>query len=188
MSATWFVIRASGIVAFVLLAASVVWGLLLSTGLFGRAVKPKGLSYAHEALAVGSLLATGTHMAFLTMDEFVPFTVPELLVPGLAAWNPLAVALGVVAMWLMVVVTASFYVRRRIGQRTWRAIHYGSFGTFLAAALHGITAGTDTANPFMLYVYAASFALVAGLVVLRIVGLPTDRAARRGVAAGRGSV
>lgn len=178
MSITWFIIRASGLVAFGLLAASTVWGLLLSTGLFGRSVKAKGLSYVHESLAVGSLLATFTHMAFLTVDEWVPFTIAELLVPGLSAWEPLAVALGVVAMWFMLVITVSFYVRRRIGQRVWRALHYGSFGAYVAAAVHGVTAGTDTANPFVMYLYVGSLALVVGLLVLRVIGLPPDRGDR----------
>lgn len=178
MSITWFVIRASGLVAFALLAASTVWGLLLSTGLFGRSVKPKGLSYVHESLAIGSLLATFTHMGFLLVDEFVPFTLGELLVPGIASWSPLAIALGVVAMWLMLVITVSFYVRKRIGQKAWRALHFGAFGAFVAAAVHGIAAGTDTMNPFVLYLYVGSFAVVVGLLVLRIIGLPPDRVDR----------
>lgn len=178
MSITWFVIRASGLVAYGMLAASVVWGLLLSSGLFGRAIKAKGLTYMHEALAIAGLLATATHMVFLTLDEFVPFSVAELLVPGLDTWSPLATALGVVAMWLTLVITVSFYVRKRIGQKTWRALHYASFGAFISAAVHGIMAGTDTTNPFVMYLYVGSFAVVAGLIVLRIIGLPPDKADR----------
>lgn len=168
MSVTWFVIRASGLVAFVMLTLSVGWGLLVSTGILGRNPSKKMLTYAHEGLAVASILATVTHLGFLAVDRFVPFSIPELLVPGLATWQPVATAMGVVAMWLVVVVSGSFYVRARIGRNAWKAIHYLSFGAFAAAAYHGIAAGTDTMSPMVLTMYGSAISMVVGLTVWRI--------------------
>jgi DMSO/TMAO reductase YedYZ heme-binding membrane subunit len=79
------------------------------------------------------------------------------------------------AMWL--VVFLSFYVRRRIGQKRWRSLHYLSFAAFLGATVHGLMAGTDTASSRIVVGYAVALAIVAFLLAYRIV---LAAAARRG--------
>lgn len=166
---TWEIIRASGFVAYVLLAGSVIWGLLLSSKLLGRSASAKALTYLHEGLAVGSLLATFTHTVALYFDEYVEFGVRDLLLPGASVWEPQAVALGIVSMWVLTIVTVSFYIRKRIGQKAWRAIHYASFGAFVAAFVHGIMAGTDTGSPAALTLYGATGGVVVMLLIARVV-------------------
>jgi len=165
---TWEIIRASGFVAYGLLAGSVILGLLVSSKLFGRSISAKALTYMHEGLAVGSLLATITHLIALGMDEFVDFGLRALLLPGASTWEPQAVALGVVAMWMLVIVTVSFYIRKLIGQKVWRFIHFSSFGSFVAALVHGIMAGTDTGNPAALVLYGATGGVVVVLLIARV--------------------
>ena len=168
MSVEWMAIRGSGIIAFLLLAGSTIWGLLISTKVLGRAVKAKGVSWFHESLAIGSLVATGLHMYFLFNHDYIDFGYRALFVPGASAWRPLAVALGVVAFYMMVLITISFYVKKWIGQAVWRAIHMMSFGTFLGAGLHGVFSGTDTAHPVVIGMYVGSLAIVGILLVVRI--------------------
>jgi sulfoxide reductase heme-binding subunit YedZ len=91
-----------------------------------------------------------------------------LLLPGAASWQPQAVALGVVAMWMLAIVTVSFYIRSLIGQKTWRFIHYSSFGAFVAACAHGIMAGTDSGNPSALALYGATGGVVVALLIARV--------------------
>lgn len=74
---------------------------------------------------------------------------------------------------------ASLHVRPLIGHNVWRAIHFLSFGTFMAAAAHGITAGADTTHPAVLALYAGSIVSVALLVVFRIVAELATAAPRR---------
>lgn len=181
MSATWLIIRASGIVAFGLLTLSVIWGLTLSSTLLGRRVPAKGLTYVHESLSVGALVATAAHAVALLVDGFVPFGPKEVLVPGASAWRTAAVAFGVVAAWGVAIVTVSFYVRRHIGRRAWRVIHFGALGVFVAALVHGLTAGTDAASPAMWWVSVASAGIVTALTVARValVGVPLPARAGR---------
>ncbi len=168
MSIEWMAIRGSGIIAYLLLATSTVWGLLISTKVLGRAVKAKPVTWFHESLAIGSLIATGIHMYFLFNHDYIDFGYRALLVPGASAWRPLAVALGVVALYSTFVVTASFYVKKWIGQSAWRAIHMMSFGTFVSAALHGVLSGTDTGHPVVAAMYIATSSIVVLLLVVRI--------------------
>lgn len=165
---TWFVIRGSGIVAYLLLSGATVWGLLVSTKVLGRAVKAKGVTWFHESVGLAAVLATIVHMVALTLDEFVHFGAAELLVPGASTWEPLPVAYGVAAFYGAFVVAFSFYVKRWIGQGAWRTIHFLSFGTFVSATVHGITAGTDSGSRYAFAMYLGSSLAVALLLVVRI--------------------
>ena len=168
MSIEWMAIRGSGIIAYLLLAASTIWGLLISTKVLGRAVKAKPVTWFHESLAIGSLVATGIHMYFLFNHDYIDFGYRALFVPGASSWRPFAVALGVVTLYATFVITMSFYAKKWIGQSTWRAIHMMSFGTFVGAALHGVLSGTDTGHPVVTGMYVATSALVVMLLVIRI--------------------
>lgn len=168
MNLEWMLIRGTGLVAYLMLAASTIWGLALSSKLFVRIVKAKPLTWLHEGLAVGALLATGAHLFFLWSDDFVEFGPRELFVPGASTWEPLAVAFGIVAFYAALVVSASFYVKKWIGQAAWRTIHFLAFGTFAAAAFHGVMAGTDTQHPAVLSMYVATIAIVVLLLVVRV--------------------
>lgn len=169
MSLTWYIVRGSGFAAFGLLTASLLWGLIVSSKVFGRAVKAKGLQWLHESLGLGALLATVAHVVALSADEFIDFTWVDILIPGVATWEPLAVSLGVVALWAMAIVSLTFYVKRWIGQAVWRSIHYLSFGVFVAALGHGVLAGTDTRHPAAVSLYVAAVASVALMTMIRVV-------------------
>lgn len=167
MNIEWIVIRGSGLVAFALLSMATIWGLLASTKLLGRAVKAKPLTYFHESLGLGSLLATGVHLTALAVDDYIEFGAREIFIPGASGWEPMATALGVMAFYAVAVVSLSFYFKRWIGQQTWRAIHFLGFGAFLAALIHGIVAGTDSGHPAVLAMYVTSGSLVFGLMAVR---------------------
>ncbi len=170
MSVEWLVIRGSGVAAFALLSAATIWGLLVSSKLLGRLVKAKPLTWFHESLGVGALMATLVHIIVLSTHDFLDFTWAEILIPGKSDWRPLAVAMGIAALYGLVLVSGSFYVKRWIGQKTWRSIHFASFGVFVASLVHGIWAGTDTASPLMMGLYIGSAIVVFGLIGHRLTG------------------
>jgi sulfoxide reductase heme-binding subunit YedZ len=168
MSLEWMVIRGSGFVAFAALSAATIWGLLVSTKLLGKLVKAKPLTWFHESLGIAALVATAVHVGVLSIHDYLDFTWAEILVPGVSAWRSGAVALGVVALYGLVIVVGSFYIKEHIGQKTWRLVHFASLGVFLASLLHGITAGTDTRTPLMLGLYVGSAFAVTALVGFRL--------------------
>lgn len=167
MNVSWMLIRGSGLVAFLALAAVTIWGLVLSLGLLPRSVKR--LTLIHESLSIGAMAATLVHMGALLFDEFVDFDVVSVLVPGMSTWEPFAVALGVVSFYGLVLVVSSFYVRKRIGQAQWRMLHYLGFGVFAGVLSHGLLAGTDSAHPAVWGMYLVTGVAVAVLITLRIV-------------------
>ncbi len=144
MNPIWMLARGSGVAAYLLLAGATIWGLLLASKVLDRSASARDLTWVHESLSLAAVAATVVHMVSLWLEEFIDFDLRHLLIPGASSFRPVPVALGVVAFWALAVITPSFYLRNRIGQRAWRTLHFATFGCFLAAAIHGITAGTDT--------------------------------------------
>ncbi len=164
----WYVARAGGIVAWTLLAASVLWGLALSTKALGGRPRPNWLLDLHRFLGGLGLVFTGIHVAALVLDNYIDFGLTQILVPFTSSYRPTAVAWGVVALQLLVAVEVTSLLRRSIPRKTWRLVHFASFPLYVSATVHGLTAGTDSGNRFLVLAMWLSVAAVAGLTVLRV--------------------
>jgi DMSO/TMAO reductase YedYZ heme-binding membrane subunit len=174
----WHLARASGIVAWALLAAAVVWGLLLSTRLSRGRPSPAWLADLHRFLGASAVASTVLHLAALVADGYVDFGVADLLVPYAAGWKPGAVALGVLSLYLLAVVEGTSLAMRRIPRRVWRGLHLGSYVLFWSATFHFVLAGTDAPHPLARAGVDLVAALVVFLTLVRILS-PRPRALSR---------
>jgi DMSO/TMAO reductase YedYZ heme-binding membrane subunit len=165
---TWTVARAGGFMAYGLLTASVVFGLVLGLGWRSRRWTRFVSTETHRFITLVGLLFVAIHGLALLLDPFIGFTPLEILVPGLSHYRPLYVALGIVGAYLALAIWASEYIRGRIGYAWWRRFHVLAFLAWALATVHGIGNGTDTRAPWALAIYAISVALVVGLLVLRL--------------------
>jgi len=164
----WVFERLFAFLAYLALTASVVYGLLLSTKLLD-VIAHRPITFAlHQDLASAGLGLAAVHGLLLGLDRTVPFTLAQIAVPGMAPYAPVWVAAGQVAFYLAAIVVGSFYVRRHIGQRAWRTLHYVTFLAFVGATVHGILAGTDSATPWAWWVYVGSILVVVFLLTYRI--------------------
>lgn len=164
----WYVTRLSALLAYLALTASVLYGLLLSTKLLDR-IAHRAVSFTlHQDLASIGLALALVHAAVLMIDRSVPYTLAEVVVPFIGPYEPLWVGVGQIALGLTIVVLLSFYVRKRIGQKTWRKIHYVSFLAFLAATVHGLMAGTDSGAGWAFAGYLLASGAVLSLFAYRI--------------------
>ena len=143
----WYVARSGGIVAWALLAASVLWGLALSTKALGKRPRPSWLLDLHRFLGGLALVFTGIHVGALVLDSYVSFGLVQLLVPFTSSYRPGAVAWGVVGLYLLLAVEVTSLLRPRIPKHIWRRVHLASFGLFAVSTLHGLQAGTDGGEP-----------------------------------------
>ena len=168
-TAAWTTSRAAGVTAFAALTLDVVFGMFVSTGVVDRWV-PRGASVdVHRWLSSVSLAFVVVHVLALLGDATIRFDALDVLVPGLSPYRPGAVALGTFATYGAIVLHVSFGWRKRIGVRAWRALHFTAFAVFVAAVVHGLTAGSDTGRGGMRAIYLGAVAAVVGLVVLRVV-------------------
>jgi predicted ferric reductase len=172
----WYLDRASGLTAYGLLWISVVWGLFSSLRL-ARSWPGGGIAFdLHEH---ASLLALGfalLHAILLLAERQFGLSLFELLVPFAPARHALPLGLGQIALALLGVVTVSHYLRRRIGQRAWRLLHYASFAVFLLALVHALWAGTDSTSVGMRLFYAVTGSSVLFLTIYRLLSAFDARA------------
>jgi methionine sulfoxide reductase heme-binding subunit len=138
----WFVARAAGLVAFGLLTLSVWLGLAMSTRLLGPK-RQKSLLGLHRTLAWTGLSMIGLHVAAVLLDPVLHFGLAAALVPFVAPWKTGAIAAGVVGGWLSLALASSFRLRKWIGQKGWRRLHYASFAAFALSLGHALLVGTD---------------------------------------------
>jgi len=175
---TWYVARSSGIVAWALLTAGIVWGLALSTRLVrGRGASARLLD-VHTFLGSLAVVFIAIHLLALWADTFVYFGPRELFVPMASTWRPGAVAWGIVAMYLLVAVQVTSWLRRHMPRRVWHTIHLTSIPLFVLATVHGFTAGADRSNALMQWGAFVGTLLVVWLLMLRVIA-PRRTPARR---------
>jgi len=165
----WYVTRASGIVAYLLLWLSTVLGL---------AVKSKYLDWAldrlfsydfHEFISLLSIAFVVLHIGVLLIDRYLPYTIWQILVPFLSPYRPFWVGIGVIGFYVTLLVTITFYLRNRIGPKAFRAIHVLSLAGYLGVTLHGFFAGTDSPLPAMKILYIGTGLVVVFLTVYWLV-------------------
>jgi sulfoxide reductase heme-binding subunit YedZ len=165
----WYGVRATGFLAYFAVAGSVIYGLLLSTRLLD-AIAHRPVTFAlHKDLALVGLGLSALHGLMLLGDRTYAFTLTAIVVPFASPYAPVAVAVGQLAFCLVAVVTGSFYLRRQIGQRAWRLIHYLTFLGFVGVTAHGIAAGSDTAAPLARWAYVLPIAAIAFFLAYRVV-------------------
>ena len=169
----WLLARASGLTAYALLTASVLAGLVLKSRPFGRALKPSSVTDVHRFLALLGLGMLGLHAGSIMLDATVKMPIAGLFVPGASPYRPASVAFGVLAAELMVLIYGSFSVRKRIGGRNWRRLHWATYLVFVLGTAHGLFAGTDSSQPWARNLYLGAVGAVVFATAWRALARPT---------------
>ena len=168
----WYITRASAIVAWILLTLSVLWGILLKTRILRGADNPEWLKVVHRFISGLAMLMVITHMVSLYLDSYIEFTVADLLIPFASEFEPWGVALGVIGMWAMVLVWATSMAMQWIPQPVWKAIHFLSYLSLFAVAMHSGMVGSDVGTPWytalsLVLITAAAFATIIRVILTK---------------------
>ena len=168
----WYVTRASAMLAWVIMTVAVLWGILLSTRVFRGADNPAWLQDLHRYLGGTALVLTLIHMVSLMLDPWLAMPLDQLLVPLIAEYRPVPVALGVLSFYVLAAVQLTSLAKNRVPRRFWKAVHYLSYIAVLAVAVHGAYAGTDAGTAWYqgvatVIVTATVLALVVRIVMAR---------------------
>lgn len=164
----WYVARSSGLIAWALVAASILWGITLSSRLVRKRGIPAWLLDLHRYLGTLSIVFTAVHLAALVADNWVYFGWKELFIPMATEWRPGPTAWGIAAFYLMIAIQITSWMMRRLPRRLWHAIHLLSFPLFIAATIHGFQSGADRSNRLVQWLAFVGITLVITLVIFRI--------------------
>jgi predicted ferric reductase len=131
----------------------------------GRSVAPLsrfGVSDLHRAAALTGVGLIGTHVVSLLLDPYAQLRLVDLLLPFLAAYRPLWLGLGTLALDLLAVVTVVSLLRHRLGPRAFRTVHWATYLLWPTALLHALGSGTDAGTAW----FRALGAVCVGAVVI----------------------
>ena len=180
---SWYAARSSGLVAWAVVTASIVWGLAVSTRLIRRKGVPAWCLDLHKFLGTLSVVFVAVHLVALWADTFVYFGPRELFVPMASAWRPGAVAWGIAALYLLVAIELTSLTMRRLPRKLWRAVHLTSFALFAFATVHAFTAGADNRNLAVQWLALTGTLIVIFLITFRLLAprRSAKKAGSRGV-------
>ncbi|MCF8541346.1 MAG: 2Fe-2S iron-sulfur cluster binding domain-containing protein [Aurantimicrobium sp.] len=186
----WYVTRASSIIAWVLLTGSVVLGILLSTRVMRKIDNPAWLQDLHRYISGLALIFVILHMVSLMLDDFVHFSLAELLIPGATAGSSvssvqaktLAVTLGVLAFYLMAAVQVTSWFMNKLPRRFWKGVHYSAYGALVLVTFHAAFTGTDVSQLWYKTLSIILIAAAAGAILVRVIVGNKTRPARSAAA------
>jgi predicted ferric reductase len=165
----WYLSRATAIVAYLILWLSMVLGLLMSTRLIKNWPGFPPSNNLHKFFAIFGLSLGVLHGLLLLGDQFMNFTLAQILIPfANTTYRPAWVGFGQISLYLWGLIVLSFYLRKKIGQKTWRALHVLTFLTYASVFIHGITSGTDSGTVLMQAVYWVTGLVFLSLLVYRL--------------------
>jgi len=167
-SLAWFISRGTGIATYLLISATMIYGLTLSSRSATGIAPPPVMFAIHEFASWLGILFTVTHALVLILDHYIHFSLLTVIVPFMSSYRPEWVGLGQIGFYMTLLLTASFYIKKKIGQRAWRIIHYASFITFGLVTIHGIYSGSDTKLGWIRGMYWISTSAVLLLLFYRI--------------------
>jgi methionine sulfoxide reductase heme-binding subunit len=163
----WYLNRSTGLVLLVLLTLAVVLGTLATRGGAGSRPPRFVVQSLHRNLALLAVVTLGLHVATAVLDEFVDIRWWQAFLPWELRYEPLWLALGILALDLMLAVTVTSLLRTRMQVETWWWVHLTAYAVWVLSMVHGLLIGTDSAEGWVQAVYAGCAAVVVLAVLVR---------------------
>jgi sulfoxide reductase heme-binding subunit YedZ len=182
-SPLWYFSRGTGAAALILLTAALALG-VADVARWRSARWPRFVVDAlHGTLALAAVALVGLHVIAGVLDPFAPLRLADAVVPFGARYRPLWVGLGALACDLLLILSATSLLRRRIGPRAWRAVHWAAYACWPLAVAHGLGTGSDTRSGWMLALTLACVGVAAAAACARCASAAGPLALRAGAVA-----
>jgi predicted ferric reductase len=166
--ALWALGRGTGVVALVLMTITVLLGILTRSGLPALGLPRFAVTLVHRNSALIGTVFIVIHVVSLLFDPYAQLNVLDFFVPFLGSYHPLWLGLGTVAMDLLIAIVVTSLLRRWIGQRVFRVVHWATYALWPIALFHSIGTGTDAGNGLFVLLAVVCSAAVAGSVLWRL--------------------
>ena len=153
----WYISRASGLMGYLLVWLSTLWGFAISSKILDPFLERAFTYDFHEHLSLLSIGFMILHVVVLLLDKVQPLSLTEVLIPFTASYRPFWTGIGIIAFYLSILVTVTFYIRSLISMKTFRKIHYLSIAAYVGGLFHGLYAGTDSALTWTQMMYWGTF-------------------------------
>ncbi|HET6154005.1 MAG TPA: ferric reductase-like transmembrane domain-containing protein [Marmoricola sp.] len=148
-SALWVLGRGTGIVALLLLTASLILGITVRSRRSLAGLPRFGTTAIHKTASLTAAGLIAVHVLTLLLDPQAGLKIVDLLVPFTSSYRPFYLGMGTLALELVALVAASGMLRKRIGERAFRTIHLASYALWPIALGHALGTGSDAGSLWM---------------------------------------
>jgi methionine sulfoxide reductase heme-binding subunit len=167
-TALWYASRATGVVSLVLLTVVMILGILVN-----RQGRLPGLPRfavlgLHRNLSLLAVAFVALHVISAVADSFVSISLAAAVIPFVSAYEPFWLGLGAVSLDLMAALIVTSLLRRFIGRRTWRVVHWLAYASWPVAVAHSVGSSKDMQNGALLGLAVACILAVAGALAWRL--------------------
>jgi sulfoxide reductase heme-binding subunit YedZ len=171
----WYLTRASGAVALILLTVSIVVGIAAIGRLQARGVPRFLIDGIHRTASLLAIVFLVVHIVTAVLDGFAPISLVDGVIPFVGAYRPVWLGLGAVAFDLLLAVAITSLIRGRLGYRAWRGIHWLAYAAWPVAVVHGFGTGSDDHHAWLMIINVGCIASVLAGVVGRVaIGWPDN--------------
>ena len=169
MKTYWYLTRSTGAVSLILLTAALVIGIALVGRVHSKRWPRFTVDGIHRAVALLAIVFLAVHIVTAVLDSFAPISLLDAVIPFAGTYRPVWLGLGAAAFDLLLAVTITSVLRERLGQRTWRAVHWFAYAVWPLAIVHGLATGSDAHQGWMAAIYIACAAAFIAAVLTRVV-------------------
>lgn len=166
--ALWYTTRATGVIALLLLTATVALGVAGTARLETQSMPRVVRSGLHRNVSLLAVAFVATHVLTSIIDPYAGIGFASAVVPFTSPYRPLWVSLGAIAFDMMLAIVISSLIRRRLPYRAWRAVHWLAYACWPVALWHGLGSGTDSRLSWLLLLDAGCVLVVAAAVCWRL--------------------
>jgi sulfoxide reductase heme-binding subunit YedZ len=163
----WYISRATGVVALLLLTLAVSLGLANAARLHSKRIPRFVVNSVHRNASLLAVVFAFLHVATVILDGYVPISVMTAVVPFSSSYKAVWLAFGTVSLDLFLAVLITSLLRKRIGNRVWRTVHWLAYLSWPDAVIHSVGIGTDAGSRWMLALTGGCVALVAAALAVR---------------------
>jgi len=167
-TALWYASRATGVVSLVLLSAVMIMGMLVKRQVRLPGLPGFALLGLHRNLSLLSVAFVAVHVITAVADSYVSISLAAAVIPFISVYQPLWLGLGAVSLDLMAALIVTSLLRRHIGRRAWRLVHWLAYASWPVAVLHGLGSSTDLRRGPLLGLALLCIAAVAGVLARRV--------------------
>lgn len=164
----WYVARVAGLLSFMLLYMVMFLGLSIRTPILNRLIKPINSLNIHAWLSVQALILVFIHGGALLFDKYLQFSWLDIAVPFFNKTYLPELAFGIIAMYLMLVLILTSYLKKFINHKVWRAIHFLNVILYTMAVYHALYLGTDLADGVARNIFIGANIFLAFIIIVNI--------------------
>lgn len=181
-SIDWYLTRATGTVALLLLSAAVALG-VLDVARYSSPRWPRFLLDAlHRNVSLLAVLFLALHVITTVLDSFTSISIFAAFVPFIGSYRPFWLGLGAISFDLLLALVITSLLRRRLGFSAWRATHWLAYACWPIALVHGLGTGSDVKSGWLLALTIGCVLVVLAAVCVRVLRGWPQHARVRGAA------